>query len=65
VKDEEWEEVQGDESAENGAAETDTAAGKVETEESKPRVQLPDVPTGEPVEEGRATKKHKSDGGES
>lgn len=81
VKEDEWVEIEGDKSAENGAAESPTIASKaeakpssskvgekndtakVETEVSKSGVQLPDVPTGEPVEDGPATKKHKSDGG--
>lgn len=58
--DEEWEEVDEVESAENGAAlEKGTDATKDETEANK--VELPEVPTKEPIEdEGHAAKKQKS-----
>ena len=52
----EWEEVVGGDSAENGP-------GKEEGTESS-KIHLPEVPSGEPVEEGPATKKQKSDTGE-
>lgn len=79
-KDDEWEEVKGEESAENGAPEIEpevvskleggegsgTAEGnntttKLDVGEVKARVQLPDVPTADPDNEGPATKKHKSE----
>jgi hypothetical protein len=74
-----WEEVEGEESAENGASEIQAEAADLEnadapsqtearntsTErevvEEKARIQLPDVPTGEPGNEGPATKKQKSE----
>jgi O-acetyl-ADP-ribose deacetylase len=40
-------------------AEVVDKTSKVETMESKPRVQLPDVPTKEPDDDGPATKKQK------
>jgi hypothetical protein len=51
-----WEEVEGGESAENGPAVME--GEEVEGESSN--VALPDAPTEEPVEEGPATKKQKS-----
>lgn len=77
--DEGWEEVKGEESAENGAPEIEAEANnpdgggssitmegnsttKLEAREGKPRVQLPDVPTVDPNDEGPATKKQKSEG---
>jgi hypothetical protein len=57
--DEEWEEVEAGESAENGPA--GGATGKVlgGEEEGTSKVELPDVPTGEPMSEGPAVKKQK------
>jgi hypothetical protein len=52
-----WEEVEAGESAENGPAEGKEAENE-NGEASK--ITLPDVPTTEPVEEGPATKKQKS-----
>ena len=54
--DSDWEEVEGGESAENGPAAT-------ESEENTSKITLPEVPTGDPVDEGPATKKQKPDVG--
>ncbi len=51
-----WEEVEGGESAENGPAVTE----REEAEGELSKAALPDVPTEEPVDEGPATKKQKS-----
>jgi hypothetical protein len=55
---EDWEEVEGGESAENGPAEKvpETEAVK----ESTSNITLPDVPSGEPTDGGPAAKKQKS-----
>jgi hypothetical protein len=76
---EEWEEVKGDESAENGAPETgaegakedggessskvegDNTTTKPNAREGKSRIQLPDVPTRDPDDDGPAPKKQKSE----
>jgi hypothetical protein len=55
----EWEEVEAGESAENGPAEGKEAEEEGEIGEAS-KITLPDVPTSEPVEEGPATKKQKS-----
>ncbi|TVY88995.1 O-acetyl-ADP-ribose deacetylase [Lachnellula willkommii] len=52
----EWEEVEGGESAENGPAD----AGEDAAEAEASKVELPEVPTGEPTGDGPATKKQKS-----
>ena len=52
--DSDWEEVEGGESAENGPA-------AKESEEDTNTITLPKVPTGDPVDEGPATKKQKPD----
>lgn len=49
---EEWEEVEGGESAENGPA---VKEGEVDIS----KIALPDVPTGEPTDDGPASKKLK------
>ena len=51
---EEWEEVEGGESAENGPA-------VKEGEEYASKITLPDVPSGEPTDGGPASKKQKQD----
>jgi O-acetyl-ADP-ribose deacetylase len=56
---EDWEEVEGGESAENGPAEkTAEVEGDIKGTDN---IALPDVPSGEPTDEGRAAKKQKSD----
>jgi O-acetyl-ADP-ribose deacetylase len=58
TEDSEWEQVEGGESAENGPAEKEDMeqekGGDVET-----KVELPDVPTADPADEGPSTKKQK------
>ncbi|TVY54921.1 hypothetical protein LCER1_G002276 [Lachnellula cervina] len=51
----EWEDVEGGESAENGPAD----AGEDAEEAEASKVELPEVPTGEPTGDGPATKKQK------
>jgi len=60
---EEWEEVEGEESAENGqaqekAAEADMEEGQVSVEQAKLE-DMPDVPTKDPSDDGPAAKKQK------
>jgi hypothetical protein len=78
--DEEWENVKGEESAENGApnfneehvdteeeprkVEAEETASKLDAEEISSKVELPDAPTAEPNDERPAAKKQKSEDGE-
>lgn len=52
-----WEDVEGGESAENGPA--DVAKEAESTAEEASKVELPEVPTGEPADDGPAAKKQK------
>jgi hypothetical protein len=63
LKGEEWEEVEGGESAENGASQ-EKAVGdgpeEVQTADEKAKLEdMPDVPTKDPSDEGPASKKQK------
>lgn len=78
--DEEWENVKGEESAENGAPnfneedvdtekeprkiEAEETTSKLDAEEISNKVKLPDAPTAEPNDERPAAKKQKSEDGE-
>lgn len=77
--DEEWENVKGEESAENGAPnfnevvdaekeprkiEAEETTSKLDAEEIPNKVRLPDAPTAEPNDERPAAKKQKSEDGE-
>ena len=55
---EDWEEVEGGESAENGPA---ANIGEAASGESTNKISLPDVPTAEPMDDGHASKKQKQD----
>jgi O-acetyl-ADP-ribose deacetylase len=60
-----WEEVEGGESAENGPAPVEAGeAMETEPAEKSSKVELPDVPTSEPIDDGPSPKKQKPNDGE-
>jgi len=57
--DEDWEEVEGGESAENGPKDKKPETEATDAVEDTSSITLPDVPSGEPKEDGPAVKKQK------
>lgn len=63
LKGEEWEEVEGGESAENGASQEQTTedGSEVQTADETAKIEdMPDVPTEDPSDDGPVAKKQKS-----
>ena len=56
---EDWEEVEGGESAENGPARAEEVSEPDVAEDDASKITLPDVPAGEPKDDGPAFKKQK------